>query len=385
MNAPSSPTPTVELHRHFEAGLTPELVARLACRHGLPHARTRGGEVVPDLDPRDPDSIRRYYARVAGGFGAPDGFTRFVDSFGLPLSVMRTLEDLEEAVVDQLFECAAAGSLHTELRGAPASYEEHVQASWEEIALALVRGVDRAWNERRVSGTFILAFSRQKGLAPADAPPARRQARPVAELAARLHRPDRPVGLDIAGFPETPYPPRDFEEAIAPAREAGVPLTVHAGEQASWPHYSESPPELAVEAVERLGARRIGHGTSLAASAAARGLLRERGIGVECCPISNERMGFVPVQRHPLPVFLREGLLVSLATDDPLMFGAFTVRETFERIASVLGLDRDGLAKLTENGIETAFVSDERRAWLREQLEERRKPRDGTPRDGESR
>jgi adenosine deaminase len=359
---------TVELHRHFEAGLTPETIARFAGRNHVTEVRTRTGSLIDGADPQDPDSIRRYYAAVADGFAADDGFPRFTDSFGLPLSVLRSLDDIEQAVFDQLVDCAEHGSLHTELRGSPFTYREHVSESVDEIAVALVRGVDRAWAERGVSGTFILAFSRQKGVAGPDAPPAQRQASVVAQLAAALHRHDRPVGLDIAGFPETAHPPGAFENALAPAREAGVPLTVHAGEQGRPPDFSGAPPALIVEAVERLGARRIGHGTSLAAAAEARRLLRDRAVGVECCPISNARMQFMPVADHPLPLFLREGLLVSLSTDDPLMFGPFTVAETFDRIAGPLQLDESDLLTLTRNGIESAFVSDARRTWLRDRL-----------------
>ena len=359
---------TVELHRHFEAGIRPGFLARLAARHGLTEVRTRAGLVVPEVDPQDPASIQRYYREIAAGFGREGGFARFTDSFGLPLAALRTLDDLEEAVVDQLCDCAEAGSLHTELRGSPFSYQEHVRAPVEEIADALVRGVDRAWAERRVSGTFILAFSRQKGLGSPDDPPVRRQARVVAELAARMHRADRPVGLDIAGFPEVPFPPRAFADALAPAREAGVPLTVHAGEQGEPPDFAGAPPELVVEAVERLGARRIGHGTSLAASAEARAIVRDRAVGIECCPVSNHRMGFVQIAQHPLKTFLQEGLLVSLATDDPLMFGPVSVQQTFDAIEQPLGLIPADLAALTRNAIDTAFVTDERRAWLRAAL-----------------
>ncbi len=360
---------TVDLHRHFEAGLAPETIARLAARHGVTETRTRAGQIVPGVDPQDPDSIRRYYRGIAAGFLDGNGFSRFVDSFGLPLSVLRSLEDLEEAVFQQVIDCAAAGSLHTELRGSPFTYCDHVHAPVEEIATALVSGVARAWDERRVSGTFILAFSRQKGLADAGARhavPLAGQAPSVAQLAARTHRADRPVGLDIAGFPETAYPPRLFENALAPAREAGVPLTVHAGEQGRPPGFDDAPPALIVEAIERLGARRIGHGTSLAASCAARALARERGVGIECCPVSNACMGFMPVAGHPLPLLLEEGLLVSLATDDPLMFGPFSVGETFDAIAGQLRLDAAALRQLTRNGIDSAFVSDARRALLRE-------------------
>lgn len=229
--------------------------------------------------------------------------------------------------------------------------------------------MDRAWRERSASGTFILAFSRQKGLPGPGAVPASGQARAVVELAARLHRADRPVGLDIAGFPEVPFPPRLFREVLAPAREADVPLTVHAGEQGRPPDFAGAPSELILEAVDVLGARRIGHGTSLAASPDARRRLRDRGVAVECCPVSNACLGFVPVLQHPLPVFLREGLLVSLSTDDPLMFGPFTVTETFAAIAGPLGLDRSSLLALTRNGIDSAFVTDERRALLHTRLD----------------
>lgn len=360
--------PTVELHRHFEAGLRPETIARLAERHRLVEVRTRAGIRVPGVDPQGPASIRRYYDSIAAGFGAPDGFVRFTDSFGLPLSVLRSLEDLEEAAFEQIVDCGEAGSLHTELRGSPFTYRETVDAPLEEIAAALVAGVERAWRERGASGTFLLGFSRQKGLGPADGPADRRQAPVVARLAAELHRPDRPVGLDLAGFPEVPFPPRLFVEALAPAREAGVPLTIHSGEQGRPPGYADAPPGLAIEAIELLGARRIGHGTSLAASPAARALVRERGIGIESCPLSNLKMGFEALATHPLRLFLDEGLLVSLSTDDPLMFGPMTVAGTIEAIAADLSLSEPDRRRLAENGLETAFVTEERRAELRKRL-----------------
>jgi adenosine deaminase len=361
--------PTVELHRHFEAGLAPETIARLAERRSVTEVRTRAGQAVPGVDPQDPVSIRAYYSAIGAGFTGPGGFAAFADSFGLPLSVLQTLEDLEQAVFEQVVSCAEQGSLHTELRGSPFTYQERIGASVDEIAGALVAGVDRAWTERSLSATFVLAFSRQKGLAPPDAPPAQRQAPIVAALAASLHRPDRPVGLDVAGFPETPYPPRMFQEALRPAHDAGVPLTVHAGEQGRPPDFADAPPSIVVEAVESLGARRIGHGTSLAVSARAREVLRQCQAAIECCPVSNARMGFVPLERHPLPLFLREGLLVSLSTDDPLMFGPSSVRDTFGAIAGPLVLTDADFRQLTLNAIDSAFVTDDRRRLLRDRFE----------------
>jgi adenosine deaminase len=108
----------------------------------------------------------------------------------------------------------------------------------------------------------------------------------------------------------------------------------------------------------------------LAGSREARLVARERGVGLECCPWSNDLMGFMPLDHHPLGTFLSEGLLASLSTDDPLMFGPFTVEETYEAIRRPLGLEASGLRQLTRNGIDTAFVSEERRAYLRTLIED---------------
>lgn len=363
--APATRVPTVELHRHFEAGLRPAFIARLAEKNGVTSAKTRAGVVLEGVDPQDPASIERYYQQVAEGFAGPGGFARFIDSFGLPLSVLQSLEDLEAAAFDQLVDLADHGSLHTELRGSPVTYTATVDATVDEILDALTAGVERAFAERGASGTFIAAFSRQNGLGPEDGPVTKRQAPIVADAAARRFDPERPMGIDIAGFPEDAYPPRLFERALAPAREAGVPLTVHCGEQGVWPDFAAAPPALVLEAVEVLGARRIGHGTCLIKDASVRAALRERGVGVECCPRSNLKMGFLPsLREHPLKAFLDDGMLASIATDDPLMFGDFTVAELLDGCAHELGLDTAARWALAEHGLQTAFVSDARRAAL---------------------
>lgn len=357
--------PTVELHRHFEAGLRPETVARMAATHGVTEVRDRAGNRVDGLDPQDPDDVRRYYAGIAAGFKRPDGFQRFVDSFGLPLSVLRTLEDLEQAAFEQIVDLAARGSLHTEIRGSIGTYQATVGAPLAEILGALRAGVRRAFETHRASGTYVVAFSRQNGLGPADGPWRRRQAPDVCRAILEAYDPDDPIGLDIAGFPEIDYPPRDFVDVTAPLREAGVPITIHCGEQGRAPDYAGAPPALIREAVEVLGVQRIGHGNSLAADPGLRAELAARGIGVECCPHSALCMGFIDrLEDHPLPVMLQEGLRATINTDDPLMFGDHTVRGLLDRCAGPLSLGAAEARALAENGIATAFVSPDRRRWL---------------------
>lgn len=366
MSPPSNALiPTVELHRHFEAGLRPETLARMAAKNGVTEVRTRTGLLVPEVDPQDPESIRTYYQQIAAGFMGPGGFSRFVDSFGLPLSVLQSPEDLESAVFEQVVHQHAAGSLHTELRGSAMTYQQHMKASLHEIIEALRAGVRRAWVEHRASATFIVAFSRQNALGPKDGPRMLRQAPEVCAAVAEQYDPEEPIGLDIAGFPELTHPPRLFVEVTAAPREAGVPMTIHCGEQGHPPDYLESPPELVLEAIERLGVRRIGHGTCLAASATARAAVRAAGVGIECCPGSNLKMGFIDrIEDHPLRLFLQEGLLASISTDDPLMFGDFTVHELLDHSGDRLGLGQTEMVQLAKNGLATAFVSEARRAEL---------------------
>ena len=159
----------------------PETIARLAARHGLTEVRTRLGQLVPGVDPQDPASDPPLLRRRRAGVRR----TRRLHALRRCRSACRCRCCARSTISRRRSStnwstCAEAGSLHTELRGSPFRYQEHVHAPLEEIAAALVRGVDRAWAERRVSGTFILAFSRQKGLAGADAPAVQRQAAAVA-------------------------------------------------------------------------------------------------------------------------------------------------------------------------------------------------------------
>jgi len=127
------------------------------------------------------------------------------------------------------------------------------------------------------------------------------------------------VGIDLAGD-EQNFPPALFAAALRPARDAGLGLTVHAGEFAG--------PAGIWTALYHLGADRIGHGIRAVEDPALMDHLRHRGVTLELCPTSNVRLGLVPsLARHPLAALRRAGVPVTVNSDDPLLLQTSLARE----------------------------------------------------------
>lgn len=355
--------PTVELHRHFEAGMSPETIAVLAQRNNVTHVLTRNGkEPIEGVDLQNPDSIRAYYSGILAGFKNPDGFVKFLDSLGLPVGVMRSLEDLQFAAHQQILDQARQGSIHTELRGSPYTYQENLKesATMEEVIAAIRSGIRQAYVECGASGAYIACVSRNK---------VDKYGSAVVNAVLATHTSTYPMGFDIAGGPEGKYPPVMFEKLVRPLIEAKIPITIHAGEQSKPPDFIEAPPSFIKDSVDKLGATRIGHGLSLISDPSLWPYVRERGICIENCPTSNDKMGYMPLEKAPVKDFLDARLSATLNTDDPLMFGASSVRDIAVNHGKVLRLTPNDLIQMTRNGIAAAFVTSDRRAELGRKLD----------------
>ena len=118
------------------------------------------------------------------------------------------------------------------------------------------------------------------------------------------------------------------------------------------------------EAIELLGAERIGHGIAAIHDSALMDLLADRRIPLEICPQSNLRTGALALQLgkasatiedHPLPRLLRHGVPVVLSTDDPAMFHT-TLLEEYAR-AHRMGLNENELLHLNETSFHHAFAN----------------------------
>lgn len=166
------------------------------------------------------------------------------------------------------------------------------------------------------------------------------------------------VAFGIGGDEEK-GPPELFREVYREAREMGLRLTAHAGEAAG--------PESIRKSVEVLGAERIGHGLTAARDPKLMSLLRDRRITLEVCLTSNVSTGLISsVSDHPLRSFLENGLVVTLNSDDPAMFGTSLERE-LTIAATTFSLSRAEIVGICRSAIQTSFMlEDEKQRLLAE-------------------
>ena len=186
----------------------------------------------------------------------------------------------------------------------------------------------------------------------------------VAQIAAQLRSPDI-IAYGIGGD-ELGLPTSDLREVYEYVASQGMHRLIHAGEIGG--------PELVREAVEMLGAERIGHGIAVMRDERTMDFLAARGIPLEVCPTSNLRTGALALQlgrdtagyeQHPLASFFRRGLPVTISSDDPAMFETTVSREYLH--AHRMGLTRAELLRIAEASFEHAFLpAAEKRALLDE-------------------
>lgn len=165
---------------------------------------------------------------------------------------------------------------------------------------------------------------------------------------------DRIIGIGLGGQ-EIGNPCIAYKDVFAAAQEAGLHTVAHAGEEVG--------PESIRDAIIELGAERIGHGTSSVQDPALMDLIKERGIALEICPTSNVVTGKY-VRRyedHPIKEFMDRGMLVTLNTDDPVLFDV-ELEEEYARARDKIGLGEDGAIVLLRNGIRATFMDEHAKA-----------------------
>jgi aminodeoxyfutalosine deaminase len=186
---------------------------------------------------------------------------------------------------------------------------------------------------------------------------------PAAEETLRIALEERPDGLISFGLggPEIGVPRPQFKPYFDKARAAGLRSVPHAGETTG--------PQTVWDALRDLGAERIGHGLSAAADPELLAHLAQHRIALEVCPTSNVRTRAVAsLDEHPLPRFVEAGVLVTINSDDPPMFGT-TLNDEYAVAARLLGLGPDGVTALARDAVTAAFLEPGEKARLTAEID----------------
>ena len=316
--------PKAELHLHIEGTLEPELMFALARRNGvtIPFASVEAVRAAYDFS-RLQDFLDIYYAGAA---------------------VLLTRSDFHDLALAYFRRLAADGGVHAEIFFDPQTHT-HRGVPLAEVMEGLLSAMDAAQAELGITSRLILCFLRH--LDEADAFATLEAARP---WLSRLTG----VGLDSS---ELGHPPAKFARVLAAARQMGLKVMVHAGE--------EGPPAYVWEAVDLIGVDRIDHGNrALEDPALVRRLVAD-GTTLTVCPLSNLKLCVVPdLASHPLKRMLALGLAATVNSDDPAYFGGYLL-ENYVRTAEALGLTRGELVQLARNSFSGSFLpEDEKARWM---------------------
>ena len=327
--------PKAELHVHHVGAASPHIVADLAARHA-------GSTPVPS----DPDALADYFAFR--------DFAHFVEIYLSVMDLIRDQEDVRLLTYEVARDLARQQVRYAEVTVTPYS---HVIRGIPAPALCEAIEDARHAAERDLGIVLRWCFDipGESGL-------------PAGEETLRIALGERPDGLVSFGLggPEIGVPRPPFKPLFDQARAAGLHSVPHAGETTG--------PETVWDALRDLGAERIGHGTSVLRDPRLVAHLAREGIPLEVCPTSNVRTRAVPsLAEHPLPAMVAAGLVVTINSDDPPMFGTDLLTE-YAVAAQLLGLDEQGVAGLARTAVEVSFADDATKAHLLAEIDARVQP-----------
>ncbi|MFF6884431.1 adenosine deaminase [Streptomyces sp. NPDC012421] len=310
--------PKAELHVHHVGSASPRIVSELAARH-------------PDSKvPTDPEALADYFTFT--------DFAHFIDVYLSVVDLVRTPEDVRLLTFEVARDMARQNIRYAELTITP--YSSTRRGIDERAFMAAIEDARKAAEAE--FGTVLRWCFDIPGEAGLES----------AEETARLAVTDgiRPEGLVSFGLggPEIGVPRPQFKPYFDRARAAGLHSVPHAGETTG--------PETVWDAIRDLGAERIGHGTSSVRDPELLAYLAEHRIALEVCPTSNiATRAVATLDEHPIRAMVDAGVLVTVNSDDPPMFGT-DLNNEYAVAARLLELDERGVAALAKNAVEASFL-----------------------------
>ena len=321
--------PLTDIHRHLDGNIRPQTILELGRKHNLELPANNLETLIPHVrvTSQEPDLVS------------------FLTKLDWGVKVLADYDACRRVAYENVEDALNARIDYAELRFSPWYMAMTHNLDPQGVVEAVIDGVAAGQRDFGVKTNLIGIMSRTFG-----------QEACQKELDACLAFKDKLVAMDLAGD-ELGKPGELFVDHFKQVRDAGLHVTVHAGEAAG--------PESMWQAIGELGAKRIGHGVKAITDPELMDYLAEHRIGIESCLTSNVQTSTFPnIESHPLKKFLDHGVLATINTDDPAVEGIELPHE-YNVAAPAAGLSQDDIRKAQENGLTISFLSEEEKAELK--------------------
>jgi adenosine deaminase len=320
--------PKCELHVHLEGTLEPDLKLALAARNKIELAEKTVAEV---------EATYRF-----------DSLASFLAVYYPAMDVLVTTDDFRDLALAYLRRAVGEGVRHVEMFFDPQAHTSR-GIPFSTVVTGYRQAIVTARTELGISAELIMCFLRDlpAGFA-------------MATLMESLPHRDWIAGVGLDSD-ERDNPPSKFTEVFARARTEGYLLTMHCDidQVGSVEHLRQ--------VLEDIGVDRIDHGTNIVESPALVDEVRRRGIGLTCCPMSN-RFVTNDMKATEIVRLLRDGVRVTVNSDDPAYFGGY-ITDNLRTLAAAAELTPADLVQLSRNAIEIAWISTTTRDTLLAELD----------------
>ncbi|WP_022939805.1 adenosine deaminase [Psychromonas hadalis] len=322
--------PLTDIHRHLDGNIRVQTILDLGQKFAL------------ELPAFTVESLRPFVQIVE----AEPSLLAFLSKLDWGVAVLGDLDACRRVAYENVEDAKNAQIDYAELRFSPYYMAMKHNLPIAGVVEAVVDGVQAGCRDFNIKANMIGILSRTFG-----------QQACSQELAGLLSQKDNLVAIDLAGD-ELGQPGELFVSHFKQVRDAGLQVTIHAGEaagaQSMW------------QAINELGAVRIGHGVKAIEDKKLMDYLVVHKIGIESCITSNIQTSTISdIKNHPIKTFLEHGILASINTDDPAVEGIELPYE-YEVAAPNVGLTQTQIRQAQINGLEVAFLSEQEKQALRE-------------------
>lgn len=319
--------PKAELHLHIEGTLEPELMFALAQKNNIA------------LPYQNIEEIKSAYNFTS--------LQSFLDIYYAGANVLINESDFFDLTWAYLLTCKAQNVVHVEIFFDPQTHTKRGIA-FKTVIDGITKALQKGEQELGISSFLIMCFLRHLS-----------EENAFETLKASLPFKDKIIGVGLDSS-EVGHPPSKFQRLFLECKKVGYKIVAHAGE--------EGDSSYIWEAINLLQVERIDHGIRCDEDASLVKLLIEKQIPLTVCPLSNVKLRAVKnMQEHNILKLLRQGVLVTVNSDDPAYFGGY-VNENYEAICDNLDLSKEELKTLASNSFKASFLSDERKKHFINQI-----------------